>query len=161
MKTMIYIAALSLGLMACSGTKSEQAANNTQENTQQEIATSIDAYMALKDALVKTNAAEAQAAAKELRQKLSNEGMNENLIAAANTLAEVSDVEAQREQFKIITEGLIASLKADDKTNNVYVQYCPMAFDNTGASWLSLSEEIRNPYFGDKMLKCGRVEEKL
>jgi hypothetical protein len=39
----------------------------------------------------------------------------------------------------------------------IYKQYCPMAFSNTGAYWLSESKEIRNPYFGDKMLKCGRI----
>jgi len=43
----------------------------------------------------------------------------------------------------------------------VYKQYCPMAFDGKGAFWLSSSEEIRNPYYGDKMLKCGRVEETI
>ena len=33
--------------------------------------------------------------------------------------------------------------------------YCPMAFDNRGASWLQDSVEIANPYFGSKMLRCG------
>ena len=32
-----------------------------------------------------------------------------------------------------------------------------MAFNNTGAYWLSNSKEIYNPYFGDMMLNCGRV----
>jgi Cu(I)/Ag(I) efflux system membrane fusion protein len=36
-----------------------------------------------------------------------------------------------------------------------------MAFNNEGAYWLSDSEQIRNPYFGDKMLTCGVVKEKL
>jgi Cu(I)/Ag(I) efflux system membrane fusion protein len=39
----------------------------------------------------------------------------------------------------------------------VYKEYCPMAFDNKGAYWLSESEEIRNPYFGKSMLTCGEV----
>ena len=33
-----------------------------------------------------------------------------------------------------------------------------MANDNNGADWLSSEEEIRNPYFGDKMLTCGLVK---
>jgi hypothetical protein len=36
-----------------------------------------------------------------------------------------------------------------------------MAFDDQGADWLSAEEQIRNPYFGDKMLKCGLVEQDL
>lgn len=31
---------------------------------------------------------------------------------------------------------------------------------NEGAYWLS-DQQIRNPYFGEKMLTCGSVEEKL
>jgi len=52
-------------------------------------------------------------------------------------------------------------LKGAVKSGEVYKQYCPMAFDGKGAFWLSSSEEIRNPYYGDKMLKCGRVEETI
>ena len=40
-------------------------------------------------------------------------------------------------------------------------QYCSMAFDNAGASWVATEREVRNPYFGDAMLKCGKVTEEL
>ena len=43
----------------------------------------------------------------------------------------------------------------------LYRQYCPMAFDNKGAHWLSETEAIRNPYFGEKMLSCGQTKETL
>jgi hypothetical protein len=36
-----------------------------------------------------------------------------------------------------------------------------MAFNDQGAYWISDREEIRNPYFGDKMLTCGVVKEEL
>ena len=36
-----------------------------------------------------------------------------------------------------------------------------MAFDNTGGYWLSNSKEVRNPYFGNSMLKCGEVKETI
>ena len=36
-----------------------------------------------------------------------------------------------------------------------------MARENKGAHWLSLSDQIRNPYFGDRMLKCGKVVAEL
>ena len=41
----------------------------------------------------------------------------------------------------------------------LYVQFCPMANNDKGATWISREEEIINPYFGDVMLNCGNVEE--
>ncbi|MBK8503519.1 MAG: DUF3347 domain-containing protein [Saprospiraceae bacterium] len=37
------------------------------------------------------------------------------------------------------------------------VAYFQMAFDNKGAYWLTDDQEIKNPCFGDKMLKCGNI----
>ena len=57
---------------------------------------------------------------------------------------------------------MITLLKKDGLSNGeVYVQYCPMAFNDKGASWISSSKEIRNPYFGDKMMNCGEVKETI
>ena len=39
----------------------------------------------------------------------------------------------------------------------IYVQRCPMADSNKGADWLSKKKEIKNPYFGSAMLKCGET----
>ncbi|MEA3224871.1 MAG: hypothetical protein U9Q07_02900, partial [Planctomycetota bacterium] len=41
----------------------------------------------------------------------------------------------------------------------LYKTYCPMAFDDKGADWLQLDEDILNPYFGASMLLCGEVKE--
>ena len=43
----------------------------------------------------------------------------------------------------------------------VYLLHCPMAFNDTGADWLSNSTEIKNPYFGSKMLTCGSVKDSV
>ena len=57
---------------------------------------------------------------------------------------------------------MINSLQAFGTDHHTYfVQYCPMAMDNEGADWLSTEEQIRNPYFGDKMMKCGSVKREL
>jgi len=34
-----------------------------------------------------------------------------------------------------------------------------MADDNKGGYWLSTEKKIKNPYFGSKMIKCGKVKE--
>ena len=42
-----------------------------------------------------------------------------------------------------------------------YYQFCPMAEGDKGAYWMSNSEEIKNPYFGEAMLGCGENKETL
>ena len=72
------------------------------------------------------------------------------------------DVEVQRNQFDFLSQAMIKSIRAfgtNDKT--YYVQYCPMAKDNQGADWISTEAQIKNPYFGDKMMKCGSVKLEL
>lgn len=43
----------------------------------------------------------------------------------------------------------------------VYVHHCPMAFDDKGADWLYDKRDIYNPYFGEVMLRCGVVKDKI
>jgi Cu(I)/Ag(I) efflux system membrane fusion protein len=43
----------------------------------------------------------------------------------------------------------------------IFELYCSMAFNNRGAIWLQQDEDIRNPYFGAQMLKCGEVKRQL
>lgn len=117
------------------------------------LSTLADHYFALKNALVASRADTAQAIA----QHWAETGEAE---AAWKTVAENSDLEAQRKAFEAITEAAYVKLK-EAPDGKVYVQYCPMAFEGKGAKWLSQEEAVRNPYFGDEMLKCGSVEEVL
>jgi Cu(I)/Ag(I) efflux system membrane fusion protein len=36
-----------------------------------------------------------------------------------------------------------------------------MANGDAGAYWFSKDKDIKNPYFGDEMLKCGETKETL
>jgi Cu(I)/Ag(I) efflux system membrane fusion protein len=54
---------------------------------------------------------------------------------------------------------LTKALSPQDGT--LYVQHCPMAFNNKGADWISREHDIRNPYFGVSMLTCGDVTDTL
>ena len=45
------------------------------------------------------------------------------------------------------------------KETMLYEVFCPMAFDNQGASWLQDKREVKNPYFGASMLSCGEVKQ--
>ncbi|MFK8103487.1 MAG: DUF3347 domain-containing protein [Saprospiraceae bacterium] len=77
----------------------------------------------------------------------------------ATNITTSAAVEAQREAFGLISESLIVSLDAfGQEGGTLYVQHCPMAFDNEGGDWLAKEEAIQNPYFGDKMMRCGVVK---
>lgn len=43
----------------------------------------------------------------------------------------------------------------------IYHVYCPTAFNDQGAGWLSNSNEIKNPYNPKKMLNCGEIKDSI
>lgn len=133
-------------------------------------------YLLLKDALVNTDVEETRKAAMKCisaLEAMDTHDLNDEELTFFNAhfaeikksvvvISESSDVEEQRSKFFDLSNGTYGLVKAfQAKAADVYFQYCPMAFDNTGAGWLSDKKEIRNPYFGDKMLKCGKVKETL
>ncbi|MCB0517343.1 MAG: efflux RND transporter periplasmic adaptor subunit [Lewinellaceae bacterium] len=136
----------------------------------------FDLYFPLKDALVKDDLATAKKQAGDLKKAFEktsmslftgaahNHWMNHSAAAveALNKIAVAKDVEEARKYFKPLSSQMVALAKAFGPFGEtVYVQHCPMADGNTGADWLSLDKEIHNPYFGDKMLKCGSVTETI
>lgn len=73
-----------------------------------------------------------------------------------------ADIEAKRKSFQMISANIF-DLARTVRYNKekIYLLNCPMAFNNTGADWLSNSTEIKNPYFGKKMLTCGAVKDSV
>jgi Cu(I)/Ag(I) efflux system membrane fusion protein len=71
-----------------------------------------------------------------------------------------TDIAGLRERFYQVSQVMIKLTQALGPIGvpAVYQMHCPMAFDNTGASWLQDDEDLINPYFGDMMLKCGTIE---
>jgi Cu(I)/Ag(I) efflux system membrane fusion protein len=84
----------------------------------------------------------------------------ENLAGMLRVIEQSDDIEEQRHQFALLNALFYRTVKSFGLNGKVvYYQYCPMAEDDSGAFWLSETEEIRNPYFGDMMLKCGENRE--
>ncbi len=79
------------------------------------------------------------------------------LLAAAKDLVEI------RSFFYSLSRTLALLVETFGSMDGVpvFVQFCPMAFDNKGATWLAPSEEISNPYFGAMMLRCGEVRQQI
>ena len=81
---------------------------------------------------------------------------------ASKTIQSSQDIEAQRTSFYQLTNAFYTSIKTFGVEGlHAYYQYCPMAFDNKGAYWISVEKEISNPYFGEQMLRCGETKETL
>ena len=120
------------------------------ENT----ATAYELYVDIKDALVNTKAE----IAKTKAQELSEAKTSEKITAAAKKIASSDDVNKQREAFSDLTGAMEKQLESALASGEIYKQYCPMAFEGKGDYWFSNSKDIYNPYYGDKMLKCGRVD---
>ena len=136
----------------------------------------LDNYLELKNALVADDTEKAASIGKHLFKVL---GEFDRSSVADSEKQEVDDIiedarehaehiagnsgkmEHQREHFEIISmdvKDLIAITGTDRK---LYQTFCPMYNNNKGAIWLSETKEIKNPYFGSKMLTCGEVQEEI
>lgn len=162
---------------------SEQPAAPPQSNLGEAATTSlmtvVTDYYQLKDALVATDAMKTDEAANKLSSSvealrtslLADSTSSENLVKLLDTIAintklivaaQDPTTEQKRVHFEFVSNAMFSLLKeADLKHAGVYRQYCPMAFNDKGAYWLSNEEGIRNPYFGKKMLECGEVTDSL
>ncbi len=81
---------------------------------------------------------------------------------AARELKQASGIEPRRAHFKTLSKAMKRLGKSfGTGKDTVYVNTCPMAFNNTGAEWLQGDPELLNPYFGSMMPACGELVEKL
>lgn len=152
-----------------------QAEGTVSPDFNQSIQPLFQAYFELKNALVATDPALASEAAMKLSHTLagiSASGLSGDYEKKWKEIShtirqgvekihtEKKEVSLQREAFLPISNALLQLIRNFPLPEiTVYQAWCPMAFDNTGAGWLSEIEEIRNPYFGDKMLRCGVVKQ--
>jgi len=153
-------------------------ASALNEKGTSDLTSLLAAYYELKDAMVATDTSKADiaashvlSAAETMKNTLNADSAHTALLPHIDNILKnsdainadkQSDIEKKRASFEKISDAMYALLK-DAKMSNagVYHQYCPMAFNDKGAYWLSNEEEIKNPYFGKKMLECGEVKDSL
>lgn len=134
----------------------------------------IEHYLHIKNALSNDNASEAANGAKAMEgaigkldkslltaeQKTVYDKNEEELKEHAEHIAKNGDkIGHQRSHFVMMSEVVFELVKNFGAGRPLYHDHCPMARDNQGAMWISEMKEIKNPYFGAQMLKCGTVEE--
>ena len=124
----------------------------------------INAYLDLKDQLVATDGEKASESARTfvaVLEKYESE-TKKSLKMEVQQIADTTDPAAQRATFDLVSQQMLVLAKSTPLAEGkLYKQYCPMAKNNEGAFWLSASDQIRNPYFGDNMLKCGKVQREI
>src|SRR5690606_11272820 len=85
-----------------------------------------------------------------------------DIIADATEHAEhigESEMAHQREHFKTLSKDMMDMVAITGTEATLYQQFCPM-YDGGGA-WLSMEKDIKNPYFGSKMMACGKVQKEI
>lgn len=70
-------------------------------------------------------------------------------------------IEHQREHFDMLSKDMYDLVKAFGSGQTLYNDYCPMYNNKKGATWLSETKEVKNPYLGKKMPTCGEVKEEI
>jgi Cu(I)/Ag(I) efflux system membrane fusion protein len=143
------------------------------ESFRKQISEVAENYFDMKNALVESDPKKARSASKNMlnaigkveMQSLDNKAHDRWMAQmtvmtdALKQLGNTDDLEKQRAHFSTISDSILEMAENFGLLRgSVYRHYCPMAFDNRGAYWLSEFEEIRNPYFGDEMMNCGEVK---
>lgn len=131
----------------------------------------LNAYFLIKDALFSSDANAAMRQARNLRQVLTSvqgAGLNgeardqwtlyrERLRDVSEAWMQSGDIEQQRSRFFDLSRTMFEVVERYGVNGVVWHQYCPMAFENTGATWLNRRENIENPYLPETMAGCGEV----
>ncbi|MBS1783375.1 MAG: DUF3347 domain-containing protein [Bacteroidetes bacterium] len=72
-----------------------------------------------------------------------------------------NNIEHQREHLETLSKDMYDLTKTFGIGKPMYKIFCPMYNNDKGAYWLAETKEVKNPYFGQKMLTCGEVQEEL
>jgi len=155
------------------------AANSTNEqvvpSADDPLKPVLNAYYAVKDALIASDGAAAASKADNLVKTLKAVKMDQlgseqhtvwmkvvkDLDFDAEHIAETKDVGHQRDHFTSLSDNMYKLIKSAKPTEPVYYQHCPMAKEGKGANWLSQESAIKNPYYGAQMLNCGKTTETI
>ena len=132
----------------------------------------INNYLQLKNALTSDDSKGAADAGKNLATALDAFDINSFDEKQQKSLSEIietakehaehivkSDINHQREHLKALSTDVIDMIAITGTSSTLYQQFCPM-YDK-GSAWLSESKDIKNPYYGSKMLKCGNVQKEI
>lgn len=148
----------------------------TSDEAKSELNPLYAKYFELKDALTEDDFQSAKAKAKELKtvfkeidMKAFQDDAHEKWMGYHGKMEKVlehihhhDNIEDLRKNFIALSDWMIQVTETFRPiSETLYLQHCPMADNDQGADWLSKEEPIVNPYFGERMLRCGEVKKKI
>lgn len=157
-------------LKATSQVKTE---NTPQKSPIREI---VIGYLRLKNALVNDDGPDAANSGKIILDEIRKLESSPLTTQQKKAIGEVADdikenaeycskngdnIDQQREHFEMLSQEVYHLVKAIGTGQTLYYDHCPIYNHNKGANWISETKEIKNPYLGRKMPRCGSVKEEL
>jgi hypothetical protein len=148
----------------------------TDEKVNGSMKEMVGQYLQMKNALANDDGKEAASAGKAFVESMGRMDKNsltaekkkkwDNLSDDAKEMAEhisnnADKLEHQREHFDMLSKDMYDMVKTFGAGQTLYNDYCPMYNNNIGATWLSETKEIKNPYLGKSMPTCGSVKEEI
>jgi len=142
------------------------------QKTSSALSPVLSFYYNVKDALVNSDANEASSKAGGLVKTINSIDLKtiaaaeqrafgvikDKLVFDANNISETKNLEKQRAFFSSLSTNIYSLTKVVKLTDQVvYQAYCPMK----KTFWLSKEPDIKNPYYGNQMLSCGKVNDML
>ncbi|QRA42849.1 DUF3347 domain-containing protein [Chryseobacterium cucumeris] len=134
----------------------------------------IKGYLPLKNALAQDDSKKASDAAKNLFSILkkidisttdakNNSELRDIIESSAENAEHIGkksyDIAHQREHLLSLSNDITDLIKEQGTGGlKLYQDFCPMYNNGKGGTWISESEEIVNPYEGQKMINCGSVK---
>jgi hypothetical protein len=191
MKTILFsiVVLATLSLAACNNTPDKSKEANKTDTTQAaaptntgstKAATPISAivghYLHLKNALANDDGQDAAAAGKAMvgaidqfdtsslssdQKKAYRDLADDTRENAEHIGANADKIAHQREHFDMLSKDLYDLVKKIGAGQTLYQDYCPMYNNSKGATWISETKTIKNPYLGKKMDTCGTVKEEI
>lgn len=149
--------------------------NDVPDEFRASLTKAVEAYIVGKDALLESDLEASIAGFNEFTSQLETIGEHglsgdghvawmesyNQLIEHTTLLLNSDNINSVRQVFQTLSIELAGAVKKFGIEGVVYQQYCPMALNSDGATWLSRNEQIQNPYSPNTMLGCGRVVERI
>lgn len=107
----------------------------------------LQSYVPISEALAADNLPQAKTAAAALLKQAEANGLTP-MVEAARTIGSADSIAAARAAFKTLSKEITPLAEG---AKGFVVMNCPMA----EADWVQTDNKVRNPYYGQSMLRCG------
>lgn len=173
-------------LLTSCGEDSSTTEVRTSENTKQEASSTLDeessrkdelssilnSYFNLSENLTNDSAIDAAKSSEDLRialtsfqvsnltegdEKTVEEILESSIEHAEHITDNAGDIYHQREHLVLLSQDIKDLVEIVGSNQKLYEAFCPMANNDKGAIWITNKNVVENPYMGQSMPKCGKI----